>query len=1531
MAIPHPFKTRRTTGSPTAGGNVHTLAQHMASAQAHPQYIQKGDEVGSANIADHELSSVAHRTHLLRRAELALTVEDFNSTKNVDPAFYDADHHTNIEVAYKTVITTALLQALMGSELNLDSGPLNFILHKNQMIHTEDAMNSLSDAVAQSRIPSMALIRLIAAKIADFLERSVADTLYASIDHDHDGVYALEQHTHSLYDVYVTVGGTKIYPARADHTHDDLYWRRDEAITSETDLSELSRVGIYPNSVTTSTNPEEIINLNTKDVQGHETFWIKRADIDSRNKAGDTIRTIRNFPATFVDNLKDIEFILESERSFTYRRSYDTARNANKDYYKQSGSGYVLVDFTTETFDPDTPYYHKIPSPLEESHDQIVATANLTTRNNFQTSTTLSSDETFSLEGPNPAGSTLCQSVLQTLVTNASIKEFDREGSTEIEKALVKTYKNSLHGIYTRNGYSFETALWIQTVLNTCLAQTPVEFYGTGTESDNGDMVSAIADVANQRFAAIFADYSSNPDTTMVPQGVTPGYMLVSGERFSGRKVRVNRRYFLEDAAEALGKTYEEMAEISDPEIVELLDAADPDVISEKFADYKLDSYFVTGHTQNKVVIHDLSTWILRGSFVGSAFASDNVIPSLNKGTAFVPFEATSKYLPYVDYFAIDDRYVGILDFVNPVDPSLYFIQRLVSGTYEYTPLTSATPSIAKPFVDIDGECASTDAGNMVGDYADLSVCPTGDVNIDPESRLLHGYLPIKTAGIHYEQTKDAEPQTGKQYYTWNTSSSSYDLFTGTEFEDGVTYYEKVTYNTVYRNDAEYFVMLNTRSSTGLNQFAKLVVGTHYVVGGPVGKDMMDHSKDLDASTVDADAASGQVYMRVAVTQHTTNYKPITEAEHEAGPIAGTRYFVVNDEGEYTEVENLEEFGEGVTYYTSYLTKGYVWSKKPVGEGTRYNSSLLYYSYGSGTGWNDITDEVEEDNDGNVDLQSNRVIFVDWDDVYQAAVDPELLPEVPAPTATNILQRGLFYQSFDMEWMPGKRYYRKTTLNGRPVFTRVVDLPLDGTPPYGCTVSGDTIYEVIDVERVLDIWCAIRELTSTGALQDVGSDTIVYSFGDSGNLITWDEWTRVITDRDELVKTLQSAGSGLIERLSVADSQSTIETIWSNSHSHSNKAVLDRITGHKNGTEYDYILIDMKRIALYSEVSNVFNLMRETKRAAVSGTQVVGRASNYKLDVPVNTNSEAFALKITLRATDPAKTLEEILRPASGYITLFSLSETVDKNVGVAGNINMRITPTGAVALVDPMPSGSTLQYTRSFTDLGKAICFTLTGAAASTDRVIAMSTAAGSSTTILTQRLTVPYGSATHNINYIWVHEGITAQLEWTGTALADTDAGIGSATAEAAKQFVLFDHTHSNKDALDSVTTEYDFVVCSGSSLDWAAVVQDVVEFNLSDITDKLPDVADKRKLHASFYLEVQSTTESLVDYGPVAQPGSNVVPVSVVLDVSNSKLRVKNLQSLCTTALTGTDVQKISTGTDLTATLHMRLSTRHATEVV
>ena len=1522
MAIPHPFKTRRTTGSPTAGGNVHTLAQHMASPQAHPQYVQKGDQVGSLNLGDHEMSSIAHRVHLLRRAELALAVEDFNSTKNVDPAYYDADHHTNIEIAYKTVITTALLNALLGSSSSIDNGPLSHILHKGELVHTEAVMNTLTDAVAQSRVPSMTLIKLINAKIEDFLEKRVADTLYASIDHNHDGVYALEEHTHSLYDVYVTVGGTKIYPARADHNHDDLYWRKDQPIESETDLSALASVGIYPESLTTSSNPEEIIELNKKDVQGHETFWIKRENIDSRNKAGDIVRTIRDFPDQFLTSLQDIEFILAGEKGYTYRRSYDTARNSNKDYYKLVGSVYTLVDFETETFDPSAPYYHKIKLPLFASHDQIVATANLTTRSNMKTSTTLSSDETFDLEGTNPAGSEVCHTVLQTLITNASIKEFDRAGSSETEKALVKPYKDALHGVYTRNGYSFETALWISTVLSSCFEHTPMTLYGAGTEADAGDVVSAIADIANQRFNAIFAEYSNDPESSMVPAGVTPGYMLVAGERYSGRKVRANRRYFLEEAAAVLGMEYDEILELSDPEIVERLHAADADTVANAFVDYKLNCKYALGSgVQDKVVIHDISSWIARGSLTGQSFSIDNVFSSIHTATAFVPFESASKYLPYVDYFAIDDRYVGVLDFVNPVDPSAYFIQQLISGSYQYTPIASATPSIARTFVDIDGECATADAVNMVGKYDDLSTCPTGDINIDADSRLLHGYLHIKTAGDHYEETQDTEPQSGKTYYTWNSASMSYTQFTGSTFVAGTKYYEKVTYNTVYRNDAEYYVMLNAKQSSGLNQFAKLLVGTHYAVGGPVGKDMTNHNQDLDASTVHSDAASNDVYMRVAVTQHTTSYRPITDAERASGPRADTKYYTHSDDEEYTVVEDLTEFDADTEYFVGVLTKGWIWSKKPVGANTRFNSNIQYFSYGSGTAWNDITDEVEEDTDGNVILQNNRVIFTSWTDVYQAAVDPELLSEVPAPTATNILQRGLFYQSFDMEWLPGKRYYRKTTLGGRTVFTRVIDLPIDGTPPYGCTIAGDTIFEVVDVERLIDIWCAIRELTSTGAVQNVGENTIVYNFGDSGNLVTWDKWTRLISDRDDIVKSLQAAGPDLIDRLKALDSTTALATVWGNSHSHDNKAVLDKISGHKTGNEYDYLLIDMKRVAMYSDVTAVETAVNQVDKSATKTMEFKGSATYDISSNNVDTRSGKYTLRVSLKMTDPDKTITEIFKPTgSGFFTLFTLSPTTDRNYGVAGNVVLRSTPTGFTLYL-----GQSWSKNFTFDDFGRGLSLIISGSGSSTLRSVAISAASSRSSTIKTEVGQVDFGSVTQTFNYVWLNNYLTCKVEKTYDYFSPNVEDIGVIAETTAREYVPSKWMLAPADQSKLSEIEYSYV---------ATIAADVMASNWASQNDEyecvlntlFPSITTFGEVRADLVLDVATDTKHEVEHVPLVKKGSVFFPARIreIPDSSNPALKiikVFDIQSLCTTVIDGT-AQMLTALTDATAQVTLKL---------
>ena len=79
----HPFRTVRPTGSPSAGGSIHTLGAHIANNTPHPQFVKKGDEVGNGNLSAHESDPTAHAAHYVTRTELAIEMSENDFRKKI--------------------------------------------------------------------------------------------------------------------------------------------------------------------------------------------------------------------------------------------------------------------------------------------------------------------------------------------------------------------------------------------------------------------------------------------------------------------------------------------------------------------------------------------------------------------------------------------------------------------------------------------------------------------------------------------------------------------------------------------------------------------------------------------------------------------------------------------------------------------------------------------------------------------------------------------------------------------------------------------------------------------------------------------------------------------------------------------------------------------------------------------------------------------------------------------------------------------------------------------------------------------------------------------------------------------------------------------------------------------------------------------------------------------------------------------------------------------------------------------------------
>lgn len=203
------FRTKKTVGSPSAGGcGQITLASHVGDTNAHPQYMKRGEKIGEFNIGPHLLDAISHADNFARRAELTEGKRDylhhrFMSLLN-DPNNYRA------ELEVKRHIITAYVLRQVLEDFGLTEGVnLSGLMPTSKIVRT-DGPTPVSDM--ESYVPSWSwVIKLteeiqsingeLAAKLDDYLKIVDADKKFAKLDHNHDGIYADQSHTHTWADI----------------------------------------------------------------------------------------------------------------------------------------------------------------------------------------------------------------------------------------------------------------------------------------------------------------------------------------------------------------------------------------------------------------------------------------------------------------------------------------------------------------------------------------------------------------------------------------------------------------------------------------------------------------------------------------------------------------------------------------------------------------------------------------------------------------------------------------------------------------------------------------------------------------------------------------------------------------------------------------------------------------------------------------------------------------------------------------------------------------------------------------------------------------------------------------------------------------------------------------------------------------------------------------------------------------------------------------------------------------------------------
>lgn len=491
MARPFPFRTVRKAGTPSAvGGNVHTLQGHMASSTAHPIYQKKGDEVGGISLNEHEASPSAHRLYYLRRMELAYELAHYVE-HNTDYPMYIGPNPTAIDTQIPAVVTTRLLHLIFDNPKDIIKGIFTWdaiVVAYNRK--TGEKTNATSgdglevaswdlfkelDEFAHTLISTDASINPL-----------LRDKIVAAYNHTHEGQYAEKGHTHRDWNDLRNNDG--VLPARADHNHDGVYWRKDEDISGEFNdqLKWLGYVGIYPNSLLYfpySDHQEEDVHderpviasgkmsLDRRVVQGHTSYVFQENFVDKFIAGGAPADIKTQITKTQVDCSEKFIYSTDNTSTVTSSRSIDFMA--------------TLSVITGKPLEMDAQI-----EPL----NTLIAT--------------------------NPTSSVVRQSVTQLLEFGSAVKAFSRNPTTVAD--AVKNYKNGAYQIYWRQGYSLETAWYIESILSACLGLSAQDFFEIIDEG--ADRIKTIADLFTKAFDTAVDRYGSDPLAATLAPGLVFGF-----------------------------------------------------------------------------------------------------------------------------------------------------------------------------------------------------------------------------------------------------------------------------------------------------------------------------------------------------------------------------------------------------------------------------------------------------------------------------------------------------------------------------------------------------------------------------------------------------------------------------------------------------------------------------------------------------------------------------------------------------------------------------------------------------------------------------------------------------------------------------------------------------------------------------------------------------------------------------------------------------------------------------------------------
>ena len=706
----------------------------------------------------------------------------------------------------------------------------------------------------------------------------------------------------------------------------------------------------------------------------------------------------------------------------------------------------------------------------QSTDDELEQTAVLAVLANNNNPFDFSIDRAVDYLNTDPAKSLTYRVVNQMLSVNAPIKKYDRIAVGSSTAKAVEQYKDKVAGVYWRTGYSLETAWYIDGVL---------KLIGLTAGSllkliENGDPVSEIAKVVEAAY-----DRKMNSGGSTVDNNGSTGDSSLN---------YVSAGYYKPEVG--LAST---MA-----------------VRATKFAaavgDAKNGTLAQTVETSNvKVVHHDSTNWTIPNKVsLGSTQTAAVAATLFDKLQSFFKYE---KLLPYRNYYVTNSSET-ILNY--PANEAIAISGTGLSDEYNYR-----QGSISRPYsrnisrFDLKSNDASLDS----------LVESEGAIIGYPDSDLISGEYPFP---LLFEFRKCKADNV---------------------YLDGVTYYEpdgtiagtcmiKMKVKThvtgaVITGDVYRKVMLVTASGAGRVMLRPIV----YDASNPEMYDQSGrtvyYTYNLDTHSFnsftpseeyfDPSVMSGiQVYTPYAI--YKVNYvdSKIELDEGDLLPVtvnntpllAGVQYKYFTEEVPYNSETGKYEFPVGGVTIIPRVPEYAGTSNQDVIDTDEYK----YYTK-SGSTYTQITGEVTPsenlyrlpaDTEGTKYVVAGTTVSVPTES-GQAVVHYGVYNLKYSDTidVASVRCKAFFFETHDTTFVDYKRYFGPG--EGKD-FILVTDRT--GNP------KERGLYEIIDVEDFFNIAAAVIQLTTDGANATVNSKRLVYTVDKSGNLITWDDWQRLITERN---------------------------------------------------------------------------------------------------------------------------------------------------------------------------------------------------------------------------------------------------------------------------------------------------------------------------------------------------------------------------------------------------------------------------------